>query len=80
MHDGDSLYFGHYVSDIFYFNTGIWWHCDDGEITEINDFPEDLYARESHKNHKEEIYVWSRKTIVGCLYQNNQLYSIHIYF
>ena len=37
-HDGDSLDCGHYVSDIFDSSTGIWWHCDDDNITEISDF------------------------------------------
>ena len=38
-HDGDSLYCGNYVSDVFDGNTGIWWHCDDDNITEISDLP-----------------------------------------
>ena len=37
IHDGDSLDFGHYVSDVFDANTGIWWHCDDDNITQISD-------------------------------------------
>ena len=40
MHDGDSLDYEHYVSDVFDTNTGIWWHCDDVNITEISDLPE----------------------------------------
>ena len=39
MHDGDSLDCGHYVSDVFDTSTGIWWHCDDENITEIIDLP-----------------------------------------
>ena len=35
-HDGNSLDFGHYVSDVFDSSTGIWWHCDDVNITEIS--------------------------------------------
>ena len=52
MHDGTSLYCGHYISDIFNTNTGIWWHCDSDEITEISDFPEGIYTIESHKKKK----------------------------
>ena len=37
-HDGDSLDCVQYVSDIFDSSTGIWWHCDDDNITEISDF------------------------------------------
>ena len=37
-HDGDSLDCGHYVSDVFDANTGIWWHCDDGNVTQVSDF------------------------------------------
>ena len=38
-HDGNSLDFGHYVSDVFDSSTGIWWHCDDDNINEISDLP-----------------------------------------
>ena len=38
-HNGDSLNCGHYISDLFYANTGIWWHCDDDNITQISDLP-----------------------------------------
>ena len=49
IHYGNSLDSGHYFSDIFDVNTGIWWHCDDDEINKISDFPEGVYNRESHK-------------------------------
>ena len=38
MHDGELLDFVHYVSDVFDTSTGIWWHCDDDDITEISYF------------------------------------------
>ena len=44
-HDGDSLDCGHYVSDVFDSSTGIWWHCDDENITELSDLPEGVYYR-----------------------------------
>ena len=59
-HYGESLDFGHYVSNYFYFNTEIWWHCDDANITEISAFPEGVYTRESHKQTKQK-----RKLISG---------------
>ena len=37
IHYGYSLECGHYVSGVFDSNTGIWWHCNDDEITENND-------------------------------------------
>ena len=47
-HDGNSLDCGHYVSDFFGSSTGIWWHCDDNNITEISDLPKGIYYRETH--------------------------------
>ena len=55
-HDGDSLDFGHYVSDIFDSSTGIWWHCDDDNITQISDLPKRVYYRETYK-HMKKIYI-----------------------
>ena len=51
-HDGKSLDCGHYISDIFDTNTGIWWHRDDGNITQIRDLPKGVYIRDSHKKRK----------------------------
>ena len=47
-HDGESLDCGHYVSDVFDSSIGIWWHCDDNNITEISDLPKGIYYRETH--------------------------------
>ena len=54
-HDGESLDYRPYVSDVFDFIIGIWWHCDDTNIIEISDYPEAVYTRESRK--KKETYV-----------------------
>ena len=43
IHDGESLYCGRYISDIFDVNTVILWHFDDYNITEISDFPFGVY-------------------------------------
>ena len=51
-HDGDSSYCGHYVSDVFDANMGIWWHCDAENITQISDLPKRVYSRESHKKNR----------------------------
>ena len=40
---------GHYVSDVFDSSTGIWYHCDDDNITEISDLPKGVYYKETHK-------------------------------
>ena len=47
-HYGYSLDCGHYVSDVFDSSTGIWWHCDDENITEISDLPKGVYYRVTH--------------------------------
>ena len=49
MNYGEYLDFGNYVSNVFDTNTGIWWYCDDGNITKISDLPEGFYIREIHK-------------------------------
>ena len=49
-HDGDSLNCVHYFSDIFDANTGIWWRCDDDNITKISDISKGVYIREIHQN------------------------------
>ena len=38
-HYGDSLDCGNYASGVFDDNTGILWHCDDDNITQISDLP-----------------------------------------
>ena len=55
MYDDDSLDFGHYVSNVFDTNTGIWWHCGDDNITKISDLSEGVYIIDVHK--KKEIIV-----------------------
>ena len=70
-HDSDLLDCGNYVSDVFDSSTGIWWHCDDDNITELRDLPDWVYYRETHKPPL-------IKNIIGgfikgnfcCLYQN----------
>ena len=60
---------GHYVSDVFDFNTGIWWHCDDANITEIIiDFPEGVYTRESRKPYKTSKLMSGSKDILFVVY------------
>ena len=53
-HDGNSLDCGHYGTDVFYFRTGIWWHCDDDNITQICDISKGVYYRETQKHTKKE--------------------------
>ena len=45
MHYINSLDSLHYCIDVFDVNTGIWWHCDDDESTQIGEFPEGVYIR-----------------------------------
>ena len=48
-HDGDYLDCGHYATDVFDSSIGILWHYDHANITEISDFPEVVYTRDSRK-------------------------------
>ena len=59
---------GHYVSDVFDANTGIWWHYDDNNITEISDLPEGVYNRESHQNKKTKKIMSDSDTILLVVY------------
>ena len=61
-HDGDSLYCGHYVSDVFDSSTGIWWHCDDYNINQISDLPKGGYYRETHKHMKNKNKIMAGST------------------
>ena len=70
MHDGELLDCGNYARYFFDANTGIWWHCEDDEITEINDLVEGVYIVENYKKHKEEIYVRIRQNTVNGFYHN----------
>ena len=70
-HDGDSLNCGHYVSDIFDANTGIWWQCHDDYITQIGDPPKGVNIRESHKKEIEK-NVMSGSTYISFLFISEQ--------
>ena len=76
-HDGDSLDFGHYVSNIFDANTGIWWHCDDDNITQISDLPKGVYIRESEQKKKNRVRI--NRCIILCLYQNKPSGKVQLY-
>ena len=54
-HYGDSLDCGHYISDVFDSSTGIWWHYDDDNITELSDLPDGVYYIETHKPTKKSV-------------------------
>ena len=45
MHDENSLHYGHNFTYLFDVNTGIWWHCDDVEISQISGFIDIVYTR-----------------------------------
>ena len=59
-HDGDPLDCGHYVSNFLDSSTGIWWHFDDENITQISDLPQGVYYRETNKHMKNK-----NKTMAG---------------
>ena len=49
-------------------NTGIWWYCDDANITEIGDSPEGVYTRESRKLTKKRKIMSVSKDIIFVPY------------
>ena len=63
-HDDDSLDFGYYVSDVFDSSTGIWWHCDDDNITEFSGLPKGVYYRDTHKHMKKKKKIMAGSTDV----------------
>ena len=56
---------GHYFSDVFDVNIVIWCHCDNDEITQISNFTEVVYTRESHKQKytKKKVMSGSNKVL-----------------
>ena len=79
-HDGESLNCGYYVSDVFDDSTGIWWHCDDDNTTQISDFTKrGLLYRESQKYKKSDVRI--NRCIICCLYQNklSEKYSFNYF-
>ena len=61
------------ISVMFFdISTGIWWHCDDDNITEISYLPKVVYYRETHNTHEREKgnHGSINRCIVCCLYHN----------
>ena len=61
---GDSLDCGHCVSGGFDSIIGIWWHCDDENITEISDLTKGVHYRETHKLTKKKKKLMQGSTYV----------------
>ena len=78
-HDGDSLYCGHYVSGVFDSNTGIWWKCDDDNITEISDLPKGVYYRETHKPTKKNKKMHGSTKLLFVVYIRTIYLTKHSY-
>ena len=78
-HDGDSLDCGNYVSDVFDISTGIWWHFDDDNITEISDLPKGVYYIETQKLTKKKKKLMQGSTyILLVVYIRTSHISLHI--
>ena len=75
-HYGNSLDFGHCVSDVFDTDKGIWCHCDDENINQISDLVEGVYIRESNQNKRD---VRLKRCIIFVLYQKKQSDKIQIF-
>ena len=76
----------HWIVDIisvFFFDpiTGIWWHCDNDETTEISNFLEGIYTKDSHKNNinKKIISVQEKVLLMVCIRKRNFIESISVY-
>ena len=41
---------GNFYCKVLYYNTITWWICDDGEILELNEFPDIVYDEFSHED------------------------------
>ena len=79
-HDGDSMDCGHDVSDVFDSSTGIWWHCDDDNITEISDLPKGVYYRETHKpKKKKKILMHGSTKVLFVVYTRTSHLTKHSY-
>ena len=61
LHIGNDMDQGHYVCDLLYYNTGTWWNCDDGKVTQYPGYPmnvyNDLSSDKEQKNEKENIWM-----------------------
>ena len=47
MHEGNTMSSGHDYCEIIYFNTWIWWSCDDDNITQLITLPYNVYSNVS---------------------------------
>ena len=60
-------------------STGIWWHCDDDNISELSDIPEGVYYKKSDKpQSKKKINGGFIKGTVCCIYQNLPFNKTHL--
>ena len=67
MHDGKSLDCEHYVSDVFDTNTGMLWHYDNDNITQISYLPEGVILERFTKKTRKESGVRIKKMVVYIL-------------
>ena len=69
----------HYVSDVFDSSTGIWWHCDDDNITELSDLPKGVYYRETHKPTKKKRLMMGSSKLLFVVYIRTSHLTKHSY-
>ena len=43
LHIGNDIDKGYYVCDLLDYNTGTWWNCNDGKITQYPGYPMNVY-------------------------------------
>ena len=78
-HDGDSLDCGNYVSDVFDSSTGIWWHCDYDNITELSDLPHGVYYSETHKPTEKKRLMMGSSKVLSVVYIRTSRLIKHSY-
>ena len=73
-HDGNSMSTGQHLCDKLDFNTGIWWCCDDNNITQLRWIPEIVYSVAPYTTSgKKKKVMKGYENIVSMLYIKNML-------
>ena len=62
FHIGNDMDKGHYICDVFDYNTETWWNCDDSKVTKYPGYPmnvyDDLSIDKKQKKVKECVWMY----------------------
>ena len=69
-HDSNSMSSGNYYCGVLYFNTGIYWHCDEYNITLLELLPDNMYSDPEYQKIKpnKKVVMISSEKIVSIVY------------